>query len=64
MVGAGSEEKTAIKKKTLNPVWNETFTFSLSHFAQLKRTTVNLEFKVFDWDKCSKDVSIASGRHS
>ena len=49
-----TQHKTEIIKKNLNPEWNETFTYYLSE----AQSELELKFKVMDWDRFSKDVSL------
>ena len=49
------DRKTQIRKKTLNPVWNETITF---YNICMNKSFITLSFKVYDWDRFSKDVSV------
>ena len=53
----GWKQKTSIKKKDLNPTWNETKTFH-SVYCLDKGEGIKVLFKVFDWDMLSRDVSI------
>ncbi|KNC51806.1 ADP-ribosylation factor GTPase-activating protein [Thecamonas trahens ATCC 50062] len=46
--------KSKIKKKSLNPVWGETFMFCVPHFG------AELHLDVMDWDKLSADDSMGS----
>ena len=47
--------KTQIRKKTLNPVWNETVTF---YYICSLKDRLTLNFQVYDWDRFTKDVSL------
>ena len=49
------DRKTQIRKKTLNPVWNEIIMFYHIH---TNSSFLTLSFKVYDWDRFSKDVSV------
>ena len=48
------KRKTNIKKKTLNPEFNEHFEFELP-YANEELKNVELDFIVFDWNRMSKD---------
>ena len=48
------KRKTNVKKRTLNPEFNETFVFDLP-YSQEELTNVELNFIVFDWDRLSKN---------
>lgn len=48
--------ETKIKRRTLNPRWNETFYFE--GFPIQKLTTRVLHLHVFDYDRFSRDDSI------
>ncbi|ELR18265.1 C2 domain containing protein [Acanthamoeba castellanii str. Neff] len=57
---AGEEKKnfkkTATIKKTLNPVWNESFEFELGSTPTHRQVT----FHVYDWDMLSSDDSLGN----
>ena len=44
-----------VRKKTLNPEWNETFVFCVKHVGQ------RLCLECFDWDKFTKDDPMGLG---
>ena len=51
-----SKKKTHVKKRTLNPVFNESFVFELPQLGEdegLKN--VSLEFLLLDWDRVTKN---------
>ncbi len=48
------KRKTNVKKRTLNPEFNETFVFDLP-YSQEELKNVELDFIVFDWDRLSKN---------
>ena len=48
------KRKTNVKKRTLNPEFNETFVFDLP-YSQEELKNVELNFIVFDWDRLSKN---------
>ncbi|ESO12768.1 synaptotagmin 4 [Helobdella robusta] len=58
------KKKTQVKKRTLNPVFNETFHFNLPshHLRQQQQkdrdTKIMLKFIVLDWDRVSKNEVI------
>ena len=49
-----SKKKTHVKKRTLNPVFNESFVFDLPVNA-LNLENISLEFLVLDWDRVTKN---------
>ncbi|XP_078663506.1 synaptotagmin-1-like isoform X2 [Branchiostoma floridae x Branchiostoma belcheri] len=53
------KKKTTIKKRTLNPYYNESFTFEVP-FEQIQR--VELKLTVMDWDRTSKNDPIGELR--
>ncbi|ORX49323.1 hypothetical protein BCR36DRAFT_328417 [Piromyces finnis] len=46
-------KKTGVIKKTLNPIWNESFTVPIA-----ERMNNKLVFEVYDWNQIGKDESI------
>ncbi|KAF0974990.1 hypothetical protein FDP41_005743 [Naegleria fowleri] len=46
--------KTQVRKKTLNPLWNEVVRF----YRLDSNHVLNLKFEVFDWDRFTSDVNI------
>lgn len=48
----GNSIKTEVIKKTLNPVWNQSWTLECNHKLSV------LEFRVYDWDRFSADDEI------
>ncbi len=51
-----AKKKTHVKKRTLNPVFNESFVFDLPHLDDgdgLKH--VSFEFLLLDWDRVTKN---------
>jgi len=53
-------QRTHIVKKNLNPKWNETFSF----FIDKETPALDLELRVMDWDRFTKDVSAYSRQFS
>ena len=54
-----AKKKTHVKKRTLNPVFNESFVFDLPVNAP-NLENISLEFLVLDWDRVTKnEVNIA-----
>jgi len=52
-----AKKKTHVKKRTLNPVFNESFVFELPHLEEgLKH--ISLEFMLLDWDRVTKNEVI------
>ena len=49
-----SKKKTHVKKRTLNPVFNESFVFDLPRSEQ-GLAKVQLEFMLLDWDRVTKN---------
>jgi len=49
-----SKKKTHVKKRTLNPVFNESFVFDLPATAT-SLDSISLEFLVLDWDRVTKN---------
>ena len=53
-----SKKKTHVKKRTLNPVFNESFVFDLPKTEDGLKS-VELEFMLLDWDRVTKnEVSV------
>jgi len=52
-----AKKKTHVKKRTLNPVFNESFVFDLPVNA-LNLENISLEFLVLDWDRVTKNEVI------
>nr|CAG4650954.1 EOG090X05OW [Simocephalus serrulatus]SVE94218.1 EOG090X05OW [Simocephalus serrulatus] len=52
-----AKKKTHVKKRTLNPVFNESFVFDLPA-AATSLDNVSLEFLVLDWDRVTKNEVI------
>jgi len=46
------KQRTTTQKKTLNPQWNNIFTFDISTESDMDQ---EIEFTVMDWDKMKKD---------
>lgn len=51
-----AKKKTHVKKRTLNPVFNESFVFDVPCNEGLEN--VSLEFLVLDWDRVTKNEVI------
>ena len=49
-----SKKKTHVKKRTLNPVFNESFVFDLPR-TDNGLADVQLEFALLDWDRVTKN---------
>ena len=49
-----SKKKTHVKKRTLNPVFNESFVFDLPR-TDNGVADVQLEFALLDWDRVTKN---------
>merc|ERR1711936_1268368 len=49
-----SKKKTHVKKRTLNPVFNESFVFALPR-TENGLADVQLEFALLDWDRVTKN---------
>ena len=49
-----SKKKTHVKKRTLNPVFNESFVFDLPR-TDNGMTDIQLEFALLDWDRVTKN---------
>lgn len=52
-----AKKKTHVKKRTLNPVFNESFVFDLPASAT-SLDNISLEFLVLDWDRVTKNEVI------
>jgi len=52
-----AKKKTHVKKRTLNPVFNESFVFDLPPNAEAL-DNISLEFLVLDWDRVTKNEVI------
>ncbi|XP_014251932.1 synaptotagmin-4 isoform X2 [Cimex lectularius] len=52
-----AKKKTHVKKRTLNPVFNESFAFDIPQGAESLDKT-NLEFLLLDWDRVTKNEVI------
>nr|CAG4647881.1 EOG090X05OW [Moina brachiata]SVE92993.1 EOG090X05OW [Moina brachiata] len=52
-----AKKKTHVKKRTLNPVFNESFVFDLPP-AATSLDNISLEFLVLDWDRVTKNEVI------
>ena len=58
-----AKKKTHVKKRTLNPVFNESFVFELPHLEEGLKN-ISLEFMLLDWDRVTKnEVSISHGNY-
>ena len=59
-----SKKKTHVKKRTLNPVFNESFVFDLPR-TDNGLADIQLEFALLDWDRVTKNevkrLSVNSG---
>lgn len=51
-----AKKKTHVKKRTLNPVFNESFVFEVPYNEGLQN--ISLEFLVLDWDRVAKNEVI------
>ena len=52
----GDSDTTRVERKTLNPVWDETFVYSSKRLCEaVEHGCPWVEFKVYDWDALSKD---------
>ena len=49
-----SKKKTHVKKRTLNPVFNESFVFDLPR-SDNGLADIQLEFALLDWDRVTKN---------
>ncbi len=50
-----AKKKTHVKKRTLNPVFNESFVFDLPNLDDEGLKNVSLEFLLLDWDRVTKN---------
>ena len=48
-----AKKKTHVKKRTLNPVFNESFLFDIPHNEGLQN--ISHEFVIIDWDRMMKN---------
>lgn len=53
-----AKKKTHVKKRTLNPVFNESFVFDLPHLDDHGLKNISLEFLLLDWDRVTKNEVI------
>merc|ERR1711953_1394868 len=53
-----SKKKTHVKKRTLNPVFNEPFVFDLPKSQDSSLDHIQLEFVMLDWDRVTKNEVI------
>lgn len=53
-----SKKKTHVKKRTLNPVFNESFVFDLPRTDNGIVADIQLEFALLDWDRVTKNEVI------
>jgi len=53
-----TKKKTHIKKRTLNPVFNESFVFDLPKSQDSSLDNIQLEFVMLDWDRVTKNEVI------
>eukprot|EP00096_Caligus_rogercresseyi_P007563 TRINITY_DN2547_c0_g1_i2.p1 TRINITY_DN2547_c0_g1~~TRINITY_DN2547_c0_g1_i2.p1 ORF type:complete len:125 (+),score=27.28 TRINITY_DN2547_c0_g1_i2:101-475(+) len=56
-----AKKKTAVKKRTLNPVFNQNFIFELPNFDESEHggiKNISLEFLLLDWDRVTKNEVI------
>lgn len=49
-----AKKKTHVKKRTLNPVFNESFVFEIPAGAD-RLDNISLEFLLLDWDRVTKN---------
>ena len=54
-----AKKKTHVKKRTLNPVFNESFVFELPHLEEGLKN-ISLEFMLLDWDRVTKNEVIGA----
>ena len=57
-----AKKKTHVKKRTLNPVFNESFVFELPHMEEGLKN-ISLEFMLLDWDRVTKNEVIFSPKN-
>lgn len=50
-----AKKKTHVKKRTLNPVFNESFVFEVPAAPNASLDHVSLELLVLDWDRVTKN---------
>ena len=50
-----AKKKTHVKKRTLNPVFNESFVFDLPQLDEEGLKNISLEFLLLDWDRVTKN---------
>merc|ERR1712117_952590 len=50
-----AKKKTHVKKRTLNPVFNESFVFDLPKTQDSSLNSIQLEFIMLDWDRVTKN---------
>lgn len=50
-----AKKKTHVKKRTLDPVFNESFQFELPCGDGISLDQLSLEFLVMDWDRVTKN---------
>lgn len=55
-----AKKKTHVKKRTLNPVFNESFVFEVPAAPNATLDHVSLELLVLDWDRVTKNEVSAS----
>lgn len=53
-----AKKKTHVKKRTLNPVFNESFVFDLPNLDDQGLKNISLEFLLLDWDRVTKNEVI------
>merc|ERR1711936_566725 len=53
-----AKKKTHVKKRTLNPVFNESFVFELPKTQDSSLNSIQLEFIMLDWDRVTKNEVI------
>merc|ERR1719460_1361418 len=53
-----AKKKTHVKKRTLNPVFNESFVFDLPKTQDSSLDNIQLEFVMLDWDRVTKNEVI------
>ena len=57
-----AKKKTHVKKRTLNPVFNESFVFDLPQVDDAEGLeNVSLEFMILDWDRVTKNEVRSNG---